>query len=86
MVAQLRRHLIEERVLRRVEFFPSRGDAREESGPICLAGEEAGPRGILPGEAEHVIQECGRAVELRRLGNAERLELLAETFEDLHHR
>lgn len=30
MIAQLCRHLIEERVLRGVEFFSPRGDAREE--------------------------------------------------------
>jgi hypothetical protein len=83
---ELRRHPTHERVLRGVELRPPCGDGREEGRPVRLAREEAGARGVLSGEAENVVQERGRAVELRSSGDAERLELPAEALEDLQHR
>ena len=73
---QLRGHLMHERVLRGVELRPLRGDGREEGRPVRLARDEAGGGGVLSGEAEDVVHERGRAVELRSLGDAEPLELL----------
>src|SRR6185437_15395389 len=57
--------------------------ARMKSRP---AGQQAGARRVLPGEAEDVAQDRGRAVELRPLGNAERLELPADALEDPQYR
>ncbi len=86
VLAQLRRHLTHERVLRRVELRPPYGDGREKGRPVRLAREEAGGRGVLPGEAEDVVHQRGRAVELCSFGDAERPELPADAFEDLVHR
>ena len=72
---QLRRDLVHERVLRGVELRPPCGDGLEKRRPICLGRDEAGGRGVLPGEAENVVQERGRAVELRSFGDAEGLVL-----------
>ena len=46
------------------------------------ARQEAGRRGVLAGQTENVVQQRGRAVELRSFGQAERLELPAEALED----
>src|SRR5271156_2960 len=86
VLAQLRRHLTHERVLRGVELRPPCGDGREEGRSVRLACEEARGRGVLSGEAENVVHERGRAVELRSFGDAERLELAADALEDLQHR
>jgi hypothetical protein len=75
VAGQLRRHLPHERILRGVKLRPPCGDGREERRSIRLAREQAGARGVLSGEAENVVQERGRAVELRSFGDAERLEL-----------
>lgn len=41
---------------------------------------------MLPGEAEDVVHERGRAVELLSFGDAECLDLSADALEDVHHR
>ena len=86
VLAQLRRHLTHERVPRGVEARPPIGDGREEGRSICGGRGEAGGRGVLSGEAEDVVHERGRAVEPRSFGDAERLELPADAFEDPQHR
>ena len=86
VLAQLRGHPMHERVLRGVELSPPCGDGREEGRSVRLARNEAGASGVLSCKAENVVHERGRAVELRSFGNAERLELPADAFEDLQHR
>src|SRR5580704_12677249 len=83
---QLRCHLVYEGVLRGVELRPLCGDGREEGRPVRLAREEAGARSVLSCEAEEVVHERGRAVELRPFGDAECLELAAGAFQDLYYR
>jgi hypothetical protein len=80
---QLRCHLMHEGVLRGVELRSLCGDGREEGRPVRLARQEAGARGVLSCEAEEVVHERGRAVELRPFGDAEWLELAADAFQDL---
>ena len=65
VLGQLRRHLVHERVLHGVELRPPCGDSREEGRSVGLAREEPRGRGVLSGEAEDVVHERGRTVELR---------------------
>jgi len=81
VLPQLRRHLPHERVRCRIELRPPCGDGAEERCPIRVAGKEAGARRVLRGEAEDEAHECGRGVELRVYGDAERPNLRADTFE-----
>src|SRR5580692_5461458 len=86
VLAQLRRHLTQEWVLRGVELRPPCGDGREEGRSIRFGRVEARVRSVLSGDAEDVVHQRGRGVELRSFGDAERLKLAADAFEDLQHR
>ncbi len=86
VLGQLRCDLTHERVLAGVELRPLCGDGREECRSVGVGVEEASTGGVLRGEAEDVVHERGRGVELRPFGNAERLEMAADALEDLQDR
>src|SRR5271170_6295746 len=65
---QLRRYLVHKRVPRRVELRPLCGEGGEEGRPAGPGRDEAGSGSVLPGESEDVVQQRGRAVELRWSG------------------
>jgi hypothetical protein len=72
---------VHERECGGIELFPLLRDAAEERCPVGFGSEYSRSGRILSGEAEDVVHEGRRSVELRESGHAEFVDELSEGFE-----